>query len=408
MSTAHLHAVPDPDEPPPPVAACTPGKGTVEFPVPAASGEGLETPGEAAPRALAMPDLRPYVTVDRATVKEAGRGLRSAARGLRHGLARPLRHVRRILRAGALVVLLAARHWFTGDLGPTVPPLWRLFILPGLAIYAAAYTAALFQWTALLPLLPAWLLMAVTVDRWAAAQAARAARAVKAKPPSGKGTGKDGTDAAAEGAGENPTESPDTASGKPGKSAAKEGSKKRGKGAPPTFAARLAAALAPRSPEPAEEPGATPATTPAEEAGEEPEETPTEEAPAAPSRDDIARALHTLVGDSSGVLDTALRDHLRYPSTRAVREALEAAGIAHRPGVRAASGNGPGVHHSDFPPLPPPQEGPPGSGVAAGQEPTTTPTTRREEPRERFRVVRNDHGMITIHDRSESRHYRTD
>ncbi|MFB7115586.1 hypothetical protein ACFCYR_43085, partial [Streptomyces sp. NPDC056291] len=77
-----------------------------------------------------------------------------------------------------------------------------------------------------------------------------------------------------------------------------------------------------------------------------------EQAPEPPSPEVVARALHTLVEEGRGVLLTTLRQHLGMPHTRALREVLDGAGIRVRPGVRAAAGNGPGVHLSDFPPPP--------------------------------------------------------
>ncbi|MFD9903892.1 hypothetical protein [Streptomyces sp. NPDC059063] len=94
------------------------------------------------------------------------------------------------------------------------------------------------------------------------------------------------------------------------------------------------------------------------------------QAPAGPSREDVIRALHGLVGGGRGVLLTTLRRHLALPHTGAVKAALQQAAIPHRSGVRTAAGNGPGVHRDDFPPLPSPPSTPQGRGVAAGQQPT--------------------------------------
>lgn len=128
------------------------------------------------------------------------------------------------------------------------------------------------------------------------------------------------------------------------------------------------------------------------------EETPAEEAPAAPSREDIVRALHALVGGSSGVLHTALRDRLRYPSTRAAREALDAANIPSRPGVRAVGGNGPGVHHRDIPPLPPSREGSPGDSESAGQDANNNANNTGEEARKGLGVERSDYPFDVLPD----------
>ncbi|WP_060905256.1 hypothetical protein [Streptomyces scabiei] len=410
MSAAHLHAVPDPEDVPasaPAGVATAPGEGAavVELldavPAPTAPPEDVEEvqaaeaadeledaeePGEypdeeesgeedVPPRAFALPDLRPYVTADRETARElrslAADVTRTTAPRVRRGLAPVVRGLWKIIRAGAVVVLLALRAWFSGELAPKVPPLWRIILGPLITCAAVFQTVVLYPWAPLL-LVPAWPLLALIVQRWASVQADRAAKA--------------------------------KASGKGGKGAAKASAK----ASPETFAARLIAALAQppaqRSPEVPEEAAAEPAEDSpaeppaeldgegAEEAGGEPEETPVQEAPPAPSRDDLVRALHALVGGSSGVLDTALRDRLRYPSTRAVREALESADIPHRDGVRAVGGNGPGVHRRDFPPLPPPQEGAPGSGVVAGQDANNNANNTGEGPGEGLAVEGSEPG----------------
>lgn len=86
------------------------------------------------------------------------------------------------------------------------------------------------------------------------------------------------------------------------------------------------------------------------------DETPDEsagEAPTEPDPADVLDLVRDLIGDSRGVLLTALRQPLRAADTRAVREVLAGAGIRVREGVRTAGGNGPGVHRDDLPPLPP-------------------------------------------------------
>jgi hypothetical protein len=406
MSAAHLHAVPDPDDAPalaPAAVETAPGEGAAVIelldtvPAPTAPPEDVEEdqaaeaadeledveepgeypdevePGEedVPPRAFALPDLRPYVTADRETAREfrslAADVTRTTAPRVRRGLAPVVRGLWKIIRAGSVVVLLTLRAWFSGELAPKVPPLWRLVLGPLITGAAVFQTVVLYPWAPFF-LVPAWPLLAVIAQRWASGQADRAAKT--------------------------------KASGKGGKGAAKA--------SPKTFAARLTAALTPppakRSPEvpegaavePAEdspaEPPAEPGGEGAEEAGEGPEETPVQEAPPAPSRDDLVRALHALVGGSSGVLDTALRDRLRYPSTRAVREALESAGIPHRDGVRAVGGNGPGVHRRDFPPLPPPREGAPGSGVVAGQDTNNNANNTGDGPGEGLDAEDSDPG----------------
>lgn len=322
----------------------------------AAAGE----PGEEAPRrrALTVPDLRPYAVPDRDAVGElrdlAADVTRTTAPRIRRGLV-PL----------LLALLLVLRAWFTGELAPKVPALWRLVGVPLLVAYLAARTVATYPWAPLL-LVPALPLAAVIARRWAARQAP----AKPAAKPAGKADGKDGAEAAEEPAGKAPAGK----AGKGGKAPAGKG----GKFGRPTLAARLAAVLAPAPAEPSPEAPAEPSPgTPAEASAE-----PAEQPPAAPSRDDLVTALHTLLRGSSGVLHTTLRDHLRYPSTRAVREALDAAHIPSRSGVRSAAGNGPGVHRQDFPPLPPPREGSPGSGCSRRSEAFTNNNNGGEGPGE--------------------------
>ncbi|WP_030672350.1 hypothetical protein [Streptomyces sp. NRRL B-1347] len=126
---------------------------------------------------------------------------------------------------------------------------------------------------------------------------------------------------------------------------------------------------APEAPS-ADTPPQAPGTPPADQAAD------VDKAPVPdPSPEAVIRALHRLVGEGRGVLHTTLRDHLALPDTRALKRVLERDQIPSRPGVRAAAGNGPGVHRDDFPPLPPLQEPPQGTGVVAGQQPTPTPTT---------------------------------
>ncbi|MCM1964878.1 hypothetical protein [Streptomyces sp. G1] len=123
--------------------------------------------------------------------------------------------------------------------------------------------------------------------------------------------------------------------------------------------------------------------TPVEASADTPTQTlpePPPAPPAPPSREALIRAYHHLYAGGSGVLLTTLRDHLSLPSTRALTEALAEAGIRWREGVRSPAGNSRGIHRADAPPLPPAQETPMGSGVGAGQGPTTHPTTTFPTP----------------------------
>lgn len=385
MSAApQLHPVPEPDDTPAAEAGAVAGEEAVVMELPARpepapaevredrppeqpaeaddqepeeTDDGREPGEEDVPRrALAVPDLRPYVTADRETVVDLVRGLASV-----------LRAVGRPLRVSVVVVLLVLRAWFSGEVAPKVSPLWRLILGPLIAVYAVGQVVVLYPWAPLL-LVPALPLVAVIARRWADGQADREAKA--------------------------------KASAKGRKGSAKEVSKEAGKSEPKTFAARLAAALArpsaEASPEAPAEASAEAAETPSAEGGQEAEEEraepPVQEAPAAPSRDQIVRALHTLVGGSSGVLHTALRDHLRYPSTRAVREALDAAGIPRRDGVRAVGGNGPGVHRADIPPLPPSQEGAPETALSQVTATNNNANNTGEGPEKGLAVEGNDQG----------------
>jgi hypothetical protein len=81
---------------------------------------------------------------------------------------------------------------------------------------------------------------------------------------------------------------------------------------------------------------------------------------------DVTEALLSLAGDDRGsVLLTALRDELKLPDTKTVKQLLDEARIPWRAGVRTRAGNGPGVHREDLPPLPSPA---PSGGVGAGED----------------------------------------
>ncbi|MEU8870485.1 hypothetical protein AB0D24_04830 [Streptomyces javensis] len=135
-----------------------------------------------------------------------------------------------------------------------------------------------------------------------------------------------------------------------------------------------------------------PASSPGEPAGDVAEESPetADEPPAGPSRDQVIRALHRLVGGGRGVLLTTLRQHLSLPDTRAVRGVLGEGRIPIRSGVRAEAGNGPGVHRDDFPPLPPRQDPPQGSGVVAGEGANANANNAANAPEEGMRAPDND------------------
>ncbi|MFI2184600.1 hypothetical protein [Streptomyces sioyaensis] len=92
---------------------------------------------------------------------------------------------------------------------------------------------------------------------------------------------------------------------------------------------------------------------------------------AAPTRDDVTRLLHNLLGDTGGVHLSALAKALPggpWP-TRKVRALLSANGTRVRAGVRGPTGAvREGVHRDDIPNPTTPTEGTPtGTAVAAGQ-----------------------------------------
>jgi hypothetical protein len=122
-------------------------------------------------------------------------------------------------------------------------------------------------------------------------------------------------------------------------------------------------------------------------ADETPDEAPEDDA-SGPDPQDVADLVRDLVGDDTGVLLTRLRQPLRAADTRAVRELLAAAGIAVRPGVRTAAGNGPGVHRNDLPAPPPPQADPsPNPVVAGGDANTNTTNALRVHSQEGMTII---------------------
>lgn len=110
------------------------------------------------------------------------------------------------------------------------------------------------------------------------------------------------------------------------------------------------------------------------------------EPPNSPSRETLTRALHHLYQGGSGVLHTALVQHLGLADSQAAKRALGEAGIPYRAGVRTPAGNGPGTHRSDFPPLPPTPGPPQGTDVGAGQAANTNTNNAANTPREGFGV----------------------
>jgi hypothetical protein len=132
--------------------------------------------------------------------------------------------------------------------------------------------------------------------------------------------------------------------------------------------------------DPADDPAEDDEEGASEEADEDAGDAPAE-APRDPSREALIGALHHLYRGGSGVLHTALVQHLGLADSRAAKRALDGAGIAYRPGVRTPAGNGPGVHHDDIPPLPPAQGSPQGS-VVAGQPANANANNAANAPEE--------------------------
>ncbi|MBP5922164.1 MULTISPECIES: hypothetical protein [Streptomyces] len=71
---------------------------------------------------------------------------------------------------------------------------------------------------------------------------------------------------------------------------------------------------------------------------------------------DAVIALHALSRGNS-VLLTALRDELELPDTKAVKALLDQADVPYK-AVRTPTGNGPGVHKGDIPPMVSPADAP--------------------------------------------------
>lgn len=112
---------------------------------------------------------------------------------------------------------------------------------------------------------------------------------------------------------------------------------------------------------------------------------------------DVSDALRRLVGDDKGVLLTRLRDDLKLPNTKVVKQLLDEAGVTWK-AVRTRRGNGPGVHKGDIPAAPSPVTDSHGDGCCCRSgDNSNTNNGDGEGPGERFRVDRTDTG-VTIHD----------
>jgi hypothetical protein len=331
MSSAHLHAVPDPGGQPGPGDRPAPVDLDVEEPV---DGQN-DAPGSeeaAAPRrALIVPDLRPYVDVRPLAelgplAVEAGR---KAAPPLLRALGQAAKKTGRAAvicgrGMGVLLVLLAG--WLSGSIGKR-GSIGARALSTGGATYAVVRLSMHYP-----PLLAVFAAVALLFAVLAAGGHLNPAPAKKT--PAGK----------------------------------KEPAAKEAAPAPTrrSLRGRLAGRIRGRTKPPQEASPDSPAQAP---------DDPAEEAVLDPSPEAVVRALHHLVQGGRGVLHTTLAQHLGLPDTGPVKRVLDEAGIRRRPGVRSVAGNGPGVHRQDFPPLPPAPSDPQRPGVAAGQQPTPTPTT---------------------------------
>ncbi|MFF7550921.1 hypothetical protein ACFZCU_46065 [Streptomyces canus] len=131
---------------------------------------------------------------------------------------------------------------------------------------------------------------------------------------------------------------------------------------------------------------------------------PDDDEPAEPEPEDLRDLVRDLIGDDRGVLLTALRQPLHAPNTRAVREVLAAAGIPVRPGVRTASGNGPGVHHRDLPAPSLPSAEPPAEDVVAGETANAnTNNNLRVESREGMTIINDPADRHRAHSLKKAR-----
>ncbi|GAA1227463.1 hypothetical protein [Streptomyces rhizosphaericus] len=337
---AHLRPVPDDDSasgkiPQGDDASTTssPTAGTIDDVLPQEQDtDSAEEQGEDdAPRpALAMPDLRPYVVVDRSTAAEFGSLVAEVASTAGRRIARRLAGVPRFLRTplhtGTRVLLTVGRAWFTGDVAPKVSPVTRLLVIPGLVLYTAAHTAAVYP-LAPLALLPAWPAAAVIAERWAT-------QVLRTRPAKG----------------------------------ATKPSAKQARGAARSLTDRLADVLKPPAHAPAGPSSVAPAdggtvtAQAARETAEEYVEPPTE----GTAEDPLTALLRELIGTDNGVhlqdLRPAMRERLpglQDASDEELRGQLLQTGYDPSRKFRARGKAGrAGVHRDELPPLPSSAESP--------------------------------------------------
>ncbi|BBA98311.1 hypothetical protein RVR_4446 [Actinacidiphila reveromycinica] len=402
MSAAHLHAVPDPDpehdgdehqepgeQPVPVPALVTPPAVDDQLDTaavdeePEREADGDEELGEQ-PESW-MPDLRPYCDVRPLAElgplavevgRHAGPPLLRAVVRLVRAIGRFLRDVGKMIRwyaAGVVVLLVLLAGWLSGSFGKR-GSVGARFAGAGLAAYAIAKTCTQF------PAAP-WITLALVIVIVAMASAGQ----ISVPEKKAKGKKGDGKKGATERGGKKTSAKSKATADEGEEETAPEADEEAApaesrRGLRALLGARLKSTPAEPSPEDEKE-------APEEAAIEPPEEA--EEAPAAPSREDVIRALHDLYRGGSGVLSTALAQRLQLPHTRALREVLTAAGITPRPGVRTPAGNGPGVHRDDIPPLPSSERGPQGSGVVAGQTANANANNAGSGPEEGLGVEGN-------------------
>lgn len=117
---------------------------------------------------------------------------------------------------------------------------------------------------------------------------------------------------------------------------------------------------------------------------------------------DVGEALRRLVGDDRGVLLTRLRNDLKLPDTRTLRNLLDAADIPVRSGVRTSAGNGPGVHRDDIPPLEDAHEP---HCLCRSDANTNANNDPGEGSEKGLRVEHTGQAGTTVYDLAEHRHY---
>ncbi|WP_019548588.1 hypothetical protein [Streptomyces sulphureus] len=404
---AHLYPVPDPEpEPddetageramPAPVAVPVPPLPTEPEPEPELDDDAgndqddVDEP-EHRRRALSLPDLSPYYDVR--PLKELGPLAVAAGRRGGPPLLRCLARVGHGAIIGVLCLLRGVRlllvllyAWMTGAIGKGGSFPARLGITAGLGYVLA--TAPAQHPAAPYAMAVAFLLLLVAAGTGRIPEPGSKKKSKKGGEKDRKSTGEKGQNAGKSGEKTKKNDTPEEANAQE-----KKVEKEKPKDAPRSGPlARLQRLGKEREKAPAVDLTKTPAGSPAKPAVAPAEESPepADQAPADPSRDDVIRALHQLVGEGRGVLLTTLRQHLSLPDTRAVRRVLGECSITIRTGVRAEAGNGPGVHRDDVPPLPSPQGSPQGPGVVAGQTANANANNAANAPEEGMRADSNE------------------